>query len=100
MALITIPAEMKVSLLRDIKEGNGLPKIIIHDEQQKRTRRAEKRKRPEPLPEPAVFYKRSDSKYPDMIRLSFKDGHTEVYDRRVNQPRPDTYVNDPRRKRK
>ena len=57
-----------------------------------------RRRRPEPLPEPAVYYDRQDSRYPDRVRLSFQDGHTEIYDRRVNQPRPDGYVNWPRRK--
>ena len=48
-----------------------------------------RRRRPEPLPEPAVYYDRENSRYPDRVRLSFPDGHTEIYDRRVNQPRPD-----------
>ena len=65
-----------------------------------RPRRAERRKKPAPLPEPVVYYGKSDTKDPETIRLSFADGHTEIYDRRVNQPRPDSYVNDPRRKRK
>ena len=57
-----------------------------------------RRRRLQPLPEPAVYYDRDSSKYPDRIRLSFPDGHTEIYDRRVNQPRPGGYVNWPRRK--
>lgn len=60
--------------------------------------RRRRRSRPAPLPEPAVYYDREDSRYPDRVRLSFPDGHTEIYDRRVNQPRPDGYVNWPRRK--
>ena len=59
-----------------------------------------RRRRLAPLPEPAVYYDRQDSKYPDRVRLSFPDGHTEVYDRRVNQPRPEAYVNNPTRRRK
>ena len=100
MDLITMSEEMHDRLLRDIEEGKGLPKIIIHAEQQKRPRRAERRKKPAPLPEPVVYYGKSNTKYPETIRLSFADGHTEIYDRRLNQPRQDTYVNDPRRKRK
>ena len=57
-----------------------------------------RRRRFTPLPEPAVYYDRQDSKYPDRVRLSFPDGHTEVYDRRVNQPRPEGYFNWPRRR--
>ena len=52
-----------------------------------------RRSRPEPLPEPATYYDHPESRYPDRIRLSFPDGHTELYDRRVNQPKPDGYVN-------
>ena len=58
-----------------------------------------RRRRPTALPEPATYYDRPESKYPDRIRLSFADGHTEIYDRRVNQPRPDGYVNSPMRRR-
>ena len=58
-----------------------------------------RRRRPPPLPEPATYYDRPDSKYPDRVRISFKDGHTEIYDRRVNQARPDGYVNWPQRRR-
>ena len=50
------------------------------------------------LPEPAAYYDREDSRYPDRIRLSFADGHTEIYDRRVNQPRPGVYINYPKRR--
>ena len=57
-----------------------------------------RRRRLRPLPEPAVYYDREDSRYPDRVRLSFPDGHTEIYDKRVNQARPDGYVNWPRRK--
>lgn len=57
-----------------------------------------RRRRPEILPEPAAYYDRPDSKYPDRIRLSFQDGHTEIYDRRVNQPRPTAYINYPKRR--
>ena len=36
-----------------------------------------RRRKPAPLPEPAVYYDRQDSRYPDRIRISFADGHTE-----------------------
>ena len=45
---------------------------------------ARRRRRPTPLPEPATYYDKPDSKYPDRIRVSFADGHTELYDKRVN----------------
>lgn len=52
------------------------------------------------LPEPAGYYDRTESIYPDRVRISFEDGHTEVYDRRVNQPEPVTYNNQPMRRRR
>lgn len=68
--------------------------------QQKRLNRKERHKNPEPMPSPVVYYSRSDSKYPETIRMSFADGHTEIYDRRVNQPRPGSYINEPARRRR
>lgn len=65
-----------------------------------RQSRVERHKKPAPLPEPAVYYDRQDSRYPDRIRISFADGHTEIYDKRVNQPRPEQYVNAPNRRRR
>ena len=58
--------------------------------------------RPEPMPQPAVhFYEWNDEgKYPDVIRLSFSDGHTEIYDRRIKQPGPKRYLNIPKHQRK
>ena len=53
-----------------------------------------------PLPEPAVHYDREDSMYPDSIRLSFPNGKTVVYDRRIKQPGPRRYLNMPRHKKK
>ena len=67
-------------------------------QQMKRKKRTERNRKPVMMPEPAVYYSRSDSRYPETIWISFSDGHTEIYDRRVNQPRPDGYVNWPRRK--
>ena len=58
-----------------------------------------RRRRPAPLPEPAAYYDKPDSKYTDRVRVSFADGHTELYDRRVNQPRPVSYLNWPGRRR-
>ena len=59
---------------------------------QKRQKRTERHKYPKPMPEPVVYYGRSDSQYPETIRMSFADGHTEIYDRRVIQPQPILYV--------
>lgn len=55
---------------------------------------------PSALPEPALYYGRNTGKYPETIRLSFADGHTEVYDRRVEQPSPQAYLNMPSRRRR
>ena len=55
---------------------------------------------PDPLPEPALYYGRNTGIYPETIRLSFNDGHTEIYDRRVKQPSPRAYLNMPRRRRR
>ena len=90
MAILNIPAEIPT------EKTDGM---IQHGEM-KRPRRADRRKKPAPLPNVAIYYRKSESKYPEMIRISFDDGHTEVYDMRVNQPRPDAYVNYPRRKKK
>lgn len=48
----------------------------------------EAEKHPEMLPNPVPHYEREIGKYPDSIRVSFKDGHTAVYDIRVEQPAP------------
>lgn len=55
---------------------------------------------PKPMPEPAVYYMSPESKYPDQIRLSFPDGKTIVYDRRIKQPSPKKYLNMPRHAKK
>ena len=57
-----------------------------------------RRRRPSALPKPATYYDKPGSKYPDRIRLSFADGHTEIYDRRVNQPEQMAYINYPKRR--
>lgn len=54
--------------------------------------------RPELLPEPKPYYIHG-SEYPDSVRISFADGHTEVYDRRISYPRPTEYVNIPKTRR-
>ena len=72
----------------------------------------EEEKRPKMLPNPAPNYERDSSKYPDSVRISFKDGHTAVYDIRIEQPAPviienikiirkwkQGYVNKPMRRR-
>lgn len=64
-----------------------------------REKRSEKNKKPAPMPEPVTYYDKSGSRYPETIRMSFEDGHTEIYDRRVNQPRPGAYVNNPARRK-
>lgn len=53
-----------------------------------------------PMPEPATYYEHPESQYPDTVRLSFPDGHTEIYDRRVKQPNPRKYLNMPNRRRR
>lgn len=55
---------------------------------------------PKPLPEPAVYYDRPESRYPDQIRLSFPDGKTIIYDRRIKQPSAKKYLNMPRHAKK
>lgn len=54
------------------------------------------RSRPEVMPQPKPYYTHGD-KYPDSVRISFEDGHTEIYDRRISQPSPVGYVNNSRR---
>lgn len=47
-----------------------------------------RRRRPSPLPEPALTYRTEDSVHPDQIRLSFDDGSTAIYDLRTELPHP------------
>ena len=68
--------------------------LIRKDKQQEKPRR--RNKRPEIMPEPKGYYIHGD-KYPDTVRISFSDGHTEIYDRRISQPSPAGYVNNSRR---
>lgn len=69
--------------------------------------------RPQMLDKAVPNYDHNCSIYPDQIRVSFSDGHTEVYDRRVEQPAPQVvesiriirkwkqgYVNQPVRRRR
>ena len=75
-------------------------------------RAKESEKRPRILDKPLPKYERDSSKYPDQIRVCFEDGHTEIYDRRIEQPAPviienikiirkwkQGYVNKPMRRR-
>ena len=78
---------------------SAIPVQRQEEKKPQRARRADRHKYPKPMPEPVVYYGRGDSQYPETIRMSFADGHTEIYDRRVNQPRPDGYVNSPMRRR-
>ena len=45
-------------------------------------------KRTEMLPEVVTQYESEYSTKPDSIRVSFADGSTEIYDRRIRQPEP------------
>lgn len=92
-------------LIEKIKRGESLPPLpkgqglILVDSKKevpfyKKPRR--RNKRPEIMPEPKGYYIHGD-KYPDTVRISFEDGHTEIYDRRVSQPSPAGYVNNSRR---
>ena len=69
--------------------------------------------RPQLMDRVVPNYEHDFSIYPDQIRVSFSDGHTEVYDRRVEQPAPviienikiirkwkQGYVNQPMRQRR
>lgn len=68
--------------------------------------------RPTILGQMVPFYEGDSSRYPKMIRVSFEDGKTMVYELRVEQPAPvivenikiirkwkQGYVNKPRRRR-
>ena len=69
--------------------------------------------KPTILPKPMPNYEHDCSIYPDQIRVSFSDGHTAVYELRVEQPAPviienikiirkwkQGYVNQPERRRR
>ena len=69
--------------------------------------------RPTILPKPMPMYERDSSEYPELIRVSFSDGSTAVYQLRIEQPAPvivenikiirkwkQGYVNQPERRRK
>ena len=43
--------------------------------------------RPEVLERDTKYYD-AEERYPYQIRICFTDGHTEIYDRRVEQPKP------------
>ena len=44
--------------------------------------------RPTILPKPMPVYERDSSTHPEMIRVSFSDGSTAVYDIHTDQPAP------------
>ena len=69
--------------------------------------------KPTILPKLMPMYERDSSEYPEMIRVSFSDGSTAVYELRVEQPAPviienikiirkwkQGYVNQPERRRR
>ena len=73
----------------------------------------EKGERPDMLGKPVPTYTHGESMYPEQLRALFSDGHTAVYDLRVEQPAPvimeniriirkwkQGYVNRPERRRR
>lgn len=44
--------------------------------------------RPEALPKVVTTYRGKHSRYPEQVRVSFKDGNTFVFEMRVEQPAP------------
>jgi hypothetical protein len=44
--------------------------------------------RPEMLPKIAPYFEMDESRYPETIRVSFSDGHTAIYQLKVEQPHP------------
>lgn len=69
--------------------------------------------RPKMMDKPVPQYEHKFSIQPDSIRVSFEDGSTAIYDRRINQPAPviveniqiirkwkQGYVNNPARRRR
>ena len=44
--------------------------------------------KPTILPKPMPVYQHSFSEYPELIRVSFSDGSTAVYELRTEQPHP------------
>lgn len=55
---------------------------------QKELEEEKQAKRPEMLAKAVPFYDHECSRIPDRIRVSFADGHTEIYQRAVEQPAP------------
>lgn len=51
-------------------------------------RKREMELHPKILPGTVSYYDHEGSVYPDRIRISFSDGHTAIYDIRVEQPAP------------
>lgn len=44
--------------------------------------------RPQMMPNVAAYYDREDGRYPDRIRVSFKDGQTAVYTLQMDEQHP------------
>lgn len=44
--------------------------------------------RPDVLPKVAATYRGKHSRYPEQVRVSFRDGNTFVYEMRAEQPAP------------
>lgn len=89
------PVKCGKKMMNDLKAARGIEPFPETATPKKRHR-----SRPVVLPEPMPYYDRSSSQYPDRIRVSFEDGHTEIYDRRISYPTPGEYVNYPQRRRK
>ena len=51
-------------------------------------RKREMELHPKIMPGTISYYDHEISKYPDRIRISFDDGHTAIYEIRVEQPAP------------
>lgn len=69
--------------------------------------------RPEMMDKPLPIYERECSRYPDQVRISFKDGKTFLFDIHTDQPAPvimeniriirkwkQGYINQPMRRRR
>lgn len=84
------PMKCGKKMVNDLKQARGIEQFQGGEPKKRR------RSRPAPMPEPKPYYTHGD-KYPDSVRISFEDGHTEIYDRRISQPSPVGYVNNPRR---
>ena len=53
----------------------------------------EKEQRPEMMDRPAMYYEHESSVYPEIVRISFRDGSTQIYELRTPQPAPQIIEN-------